>query len=889
VGRVSKVSFHLALTKSLSLALSFALVGLEAAPAFARNDNDYQTNNYNARYGSQSGYSAQSFDLQMQRMKARIQSFVAPPVQFFNSNQFSSPKLNLTYQPTIKFQYSPSIKAPEFSTRPSVKIESFTPVQKPTFMENVGQAIKNIGTAITTAFKKMGDGIVTLAHKVFGTNQKPEVPITPQSQDLMGSFKNLKEIAPGILQTQNGKTQALGQTWEPGSTFKGDGKNLRLIEGTAYGPNFGGITSANGTNLPIRFADDAGKVKPIGLDFNQMPKGLELKIQAPVNIEGFGKILGGNMVFKEPIKTTEGTLGKFQFQGAQVQLDSNMASVLEVSSPATLARATFMVEAAVMQLKSAEIQSKDKRLFVQESKPVIDLNQVEKNLATVEGGFGGAQGQFAKAEWDYSNAAIASGILLTNLAKATGQTDVAQFQAPDDLESLRTEAQSLKALSAKVGENMGAGNYQAVADALPGLTVRAEVFKARTETVAVQAEMTKGFFREIRNLTADLGNVSKVVDVGDLAGKSPLPFEKVTQGYDRFPAPEKKAFADTATHAQETLVTLVEAGAVDAERALDWALSLKIAKDKVLGAGPNQLGDRISVAAHHPQATIKEATSEAADLYVFNRLSGYAETSPKTMEVVGNVGYVVSKGANLLGKVAGVGLVVAFPVTSAVGIGTSVGVDKGLQAAGVNDDLSGFVGIVAGAIAGGFTANGSRGATIEKAWANRIGANKGVSQVVQDFKAGFKDSLPWAQRATQNEAGYMSLGKGAQVKQYDIINRGPLSPDVAETFSGGRYVEKILDKDLTLYRVYGGKSNVIGRQGTFFSPEEAIGGLKSQIDSALRPEWGNTADKIVIFRIPKGTTIFEGNASSQGGVWVGGKNQIYIQEVSPDWIIGRRK
>lgn len=322
-------------------------------------------------------------------MNARIQSFAAPPVQFFNPSQFSAPKLNLTYQPTIKFQYSPSIKAPEFSTRPSVKIESFTPVQKPTFMENVGQVFKNRGAAVTAAFKKIGDGFVSMALKIFGTNQKPEVPITPQSQDVMGSFKNLKEIAPGILQTQNGKTQSLGQIWEPGSTIKAEGNALRLIEGTSYGPNFGGITSAHGTNLPIRYADDAGKVKPIGLDFTQMPKGLELKILAPVNIEGFGTIMGGGMVFKEPIKTPEGTLGKFQFQGAQVQLDSNMASMLEVSSPATLARATFMVEAAVMPLKSAEIQSNGKRLFVQESKPVIDLNQVEKKLATMERALGG--------------------------------------------------------------------------------------------------------------------------------------------------------------------------------------------------------------------------------------------------------------------------------------------------------------------------------------------------------------------------------------------------------------------------------------------------------------------------------------------------------------------
>jgi cytochrome c556 len=758
--RMRRVSFttpsHFLLTKILSVALCFALVGLEAAPVFARSNDDYQLANNS--YGSQGGYSPQSFDFQMQRMNAQIQSFVAPPVHFNNYNQFSAPKLNLSYQPPIRFQYVPQVKVAERTSQTVVKLDTFTPAAKPTFLQNVGQMFKGIGAAITTAFKKIGDGIVSLSHKIFGSNQKLEVPVTPQAQDLMGSFKNLKEIAPGLLQTQNGKTQALGQAWEPGSTFKADGKVLRLIEGTAYGPNFGGITRADGANLPIKYAEVAGKVSPVGLDFTLLTKETTLKIQAPVNIEGFGKIMGGDMVFQGMVKTPEGTLGKFQFQGAQVQLDSPMASAVDISSPANLVRATFMAKAAVMQLNSVEIQSKDKHLFIQESKPPVDINQVENQLKSVGVGLGEAQSQFTKVHRDFSNTAVASQILLTNVAKATGQTDVAVFQEPNDLQSLRTEAHSLEALSAKVTQDMAAGNYQEVADVLPDMTVRTEVFKARTDALSTQAEMTKGFFKDVRNLTTDLGTVSQVVDVGDLAGKTPLPMDAVAKGYKRFPAPEKQAFADTATHAQETLVKLTEAGVLDPERALDWAMSLKIAKDKVLGAGPSQLGDRISVAARHPQATIKEATSEAADLYVFNRLSGYAETSPKTMEVVGHAGSFVSKGANLLGKVAALGLVVAFPVTSAVGIGTSVGVDKGLQAVDVNDDLSGFVGIVAGSAAGGLAANGSRVATIEKAWANRIGANKGVAQAVQDFKAGFKDSLQWTQRTVKSEAGHVFFG-----------------------------------------------------------------------------------------------------------------------------------
>lgn len=754
----SSFLFRTALTKSLSVALCLALVGLEAGPVFARNNDDYFSNSYSSNYGSRGGYSASDFERQMQQARARMQSFVAPSVQNFDSFRYTAPKLNLTNPPTIRFQYSQQTKTPEISTKPIVKLDTIAPVQKPTFVQSVDAVFKGMGAAITSAFKKIGDGIVSLAHKIFGSNQKQEVPVTPQSQELMGSFKNLKEIGPGVLQTQNGKTVALGQTWEPGSTFRAEGKNLRLIAGTAYAPNFGGITRVDGADFPVRFADDAGKVKPIGLDFNLMAKETSLKIQAPVDIEGFGTILGGDMVFKGTVQTPEGTLGKFQFTGAHVQLNSAMASDLGVSSPASLARATFMVKAVVMELNSVEIQSKDKHLFVQEFKPAIDLNQVETKLESVGGGLAQAQVQFTKAERDYSNAAVASRSLLTNIAKATGQTDVTVFQEPNDLKSLRQEAQAVTSLSSKVTEDMKAGNYQAVSDALPDLAVRTEFFKARSETVAVQAEMTKDFFKDIRKLTTNLSAVSHVVDVGDLAGNKPITMEAVARGNEWFPAPEKKVFAETATHAQETLVKLVEAGAVDPERALDWALSLKIAKDKVLGAGPSKLGDRISVAAAHPQATIKEASSEAADFYVFNTLSRCAETSPKTMEAVGHVGLFVSKGANVLGKAAGIGLMVSFPISSAAGIATGVAVDHSLQVAGVNQDLSEFMGAMSGMLVGGRVAQGAKVSAIEKAWAARIGASAGVGQAVQEFKAGFKEALQWTKKVAQSEAGHVFVG-----------------------------------------------------------------------------------------------------------------------------------
>jgi hypothetical protein len=122
-------------------------------------------------------------------------------------------------------------------------------------------------------------------------------------------------------------------------------------------------------------------------------------------------------------------------------------------------------------------------------------------------------------------------------------------------------------------------------------------------------------------------------------------------------------------------------------------------------------------------------------------------------------------------------------------------------------------------------------------------------------------------------------------KSFSAIKPGPLPDDIAETFAGGRYTERVLQRDTTYYRVHGGKAGPIGRRGTFVSPTPQAGGLQSQIDSALRPEWGNTAAKVTQIRVPAGTTVYEGIASSQGGIWVGGTPQVFIPKVLPGWVL----
>jgi hypothetical protein len=51
--------------------------------------------------------------------------------------------------------------------------------------------------------------------------------------------------------------------------------------------------------------------------------------------------------------------------------------------------------------------------------------------------------------------------------------------------------------------------------------------------------------------------------------------------------------------------------------------------------------------------------------------------------------------------------------------------------------------------------------------------------------------------------------------------------------------------------------------------------MQSQIDLALNPRWGNTAQQVTRIRVPKGTTIFEGAAAADGRL-LGGGSQVFI-------------
>ena len=86
----------------------------------------------------------------------------------------------------------------------------------------------------------------------------------------------------------------------------------------------------------------------------------------------------------------------------------------------------------------------------------------------------------------------------------------------------------------------------------------------------------------------------------------------------------------------------------------------------------------------------------------------------------------------------------------------------------------------------------------------------------------------------------------------------------------------------TVYRAYGGSAGQLGR---FWTRTKPSGPVQSIIDSALDPEWGNSATRWFSAKIPAGTTFYEGAAAAQRGL-VGGGSQIFIPRVDPKWVSG---
>ncbi len=107
---------------------------------------------------------------------------------------------------------------------------------------------------------------------------------------------------------------------------------------------------------------------------------------------------------------------------------------------------------------------------------------------------------------------------------------------------------------------------------------------------------------------------------------------------------------------------------------------------------------------------------------------------------------------------------------------------------------------------------------------------------------------------------------------------GPLAPNLAETFSGRKYDTHVLQETSTFYRA-GTEERPLGQ---FFSAARPVGVVQTRIDKAIPPVWSDGTPAPLTtgwaIQFPPGTTVHVGEVANQGGLYMGGTQQILIEK-----------
>jgi hypothetical protein len=116
----------------------------------------------------------------------------------------------------------------------------------------------------------------------------------------------------------------------------------------------------------------------------------------------------------------------------------------------------------------------------------------------------------------------------------------------------------------------------------------------------------------------------------------------------------------------------------------------------------------------------------------------------------------------------------------------------------------------------------------------------------------------------------------------------PLDAKTANTFRGGSYNEVRLGRDTVFYRAYHSPTRKFGAPNARFSywSRSDATGTKAVVDRGIEvSRYGNTAERLVAIKVPKGTRVFEGVTQRIHKGPIGGGNQVILEKARPAWEI----
>lgn len=697
--RVSPLDFPLgsAFHKALASVLSLALV-LGPASAVAYDDDRYtytppRVQDYQNQYKPQNNYSP---SFQLDRQISNMNSVLT----FKQNVGYATPKIELkidqipqdTFKPKILFQLAMAnpVKAPVQDAKPLQPIT----VGKPGFLGAVQSIFKGIGAG----FQKVGQAIGNVLQRVFTRADKPGV-VSPRQKEILAQYPNLQPTGPNSFVAVGKATVAFGKVWEPGSTFTAKDGNLQLNQGVSLESSFGGIKDKNGGLLPVRMTTVDGNITAVGLDFDRMRANTTLLVSQPTRVDGFGTIHPGEMTYQGPVKDAANTAigARFNFQGMKVDLDQDAARQFGVDPRVTIKQATFALQAGLMRLNSALLEQGDKRIFIQESKPPLDIKQLSAQTSAIGKQAEANSNQLGRLSQSVENRSLTSSVLFNNLAQQTGLEERIAFSFSNEYAVLKKEAKAAEQQLAQTQAALTGEDYNRInPEEIARFGEKVNSLSTQIAALEEQARPITDFQRAMSGMTAGLKDLSlRGADVRTMQGAEKITEAELNRRTALYFPKEKAKIKEQADAAINSLQSMVVAGQMSADQAAIMTLELLTMRDNAYAAKPNNVLAQAINASFNAGAGL---VNRAADLVYFDQLTYLAEKFPMAGEAFGTYMLVSWKGAKTASEVVGVGGLIYFGITAAAStaamLGTAYGVAKVAEKLGVDEapaEILGFL------------------------------------------------------------------------------------------------------------------------------------------------------------------------------------------------------
>ncbi|MBL0058529.1 MAG: hypothetical protein IPP35_05375 [Elusimicrobia bacterium] len=745
---------RLALTKSFALSLCLALVSLEAAPAFARNEDRYaytpsRAQDFQNGYKPPKNFSLTSqLDRQIQIQNTALQFRFGQRIEIKSPTFTLSPN-NAPTLPQPKFQFGTASPKPLVSFKTEIpKPLAVSRMEPKGLLGAVVNALKPVVNAIKATFQAIGQSI-TKAVQFFAVD-KAKITYQVQRDMVLKENPNIREVSRGAFQVPPSQTaQQGGRTWESGTTFQlNSNGRISLTEGVTLSPDLGGISRADGKLLPVKMIGENGIVKPVGIDFARVEPKTNFNLTHPVTMDGVGKIpAGASMTFEgtKPGSESQTPTVVLSFQNARLE-NHAFQSLGNGKEPLTLAQAEMKLKGAIYQINNLYMNRGKEKFYGSEKGELFSLTQLEGKNSAVQSKSADLTKQSKKLSDDTQGAVNLSNHHMESLHKVTGTPATVNFQTKEPVKTQAETAKTLQVQANVLAQHMDQGNYGAVANAVTDIEATQNALTDQIKTQQTQVETFQAYKRAVKGLEQAYGAMAAQADPASMKG-SEITKEQINDAAPYFQE-QKNDIRIQSTNAVKALNEMAKQGIITPAEQILKVVEVKAIRDHLLVARPDNVGNAVKKTASALEQNY-QGVSKDFDEAIFDHLDKASEKYPKTMGAVGHGVLAVAGVAAVVG--VGFGLATQ-PATTVVVVGAGVISQKAFEAMGLTPEAASFYSVLLTApVVVGATASNS----MKSIDSSIVGTVRGFLTGVVEF---FRNGNGSIAETVNSEAGHVYMG-----------------------------------------------------------------------------------------------------------------------------------